>query len=654
MRQSLWLSGSILLISLATHSQMQAETPQYSKVLNRDYPDELLWGDTHLHTYLSNDANGMGNKSLTPDHAYRFAKGEPIRGYNGLAARLDRPLDFLVIADHAENMGVMAKLGQGNSYLESTEFGKTYSRRSRPLNLSERLASKSLEPYLELNRSIRDFDRDGFFFDLFAGRIVDDVYLQSVWHEVVDNAEEHNDPGVFTAFTGYEWTSRGRGKGYEGVRGNLHRVVIFKDGADKTKQTIPFSRHDSSAPEDLWSYLADYEKQTGGEVLAIPHNGNISVGEMFATTDYQGEPLSPFYAETRSRWEPLYEVTQIKGDGETHPLISTTDEFADYETWNSWDGNRSQNISPEEQTKRAEGAYARSALKRGLHYKATLGVNPFKFGMIGSTDAHTSMATADELNFWGKMSLSEPSPHRSICCESGPTEFLDNGNNFAASGYAAIWANENTRDAIFAAMKRRETYATTGPRMIVRFFGGWDFEQNDAYSPDFARVGYDKGVPMGSDLAHGPRGKAPSFLIRAVKDPKGANLDRVQVIKGWRAANGEIHEKLFNVALSDGRKDQGRSTKPVGNSVNLETASFLNSIGDPELVTVWSDPDFDPSQLAFYYVRVLEIPTPRWNSYDALFFDIRTHRELLKSQQERAYTSPIWYTPASIAKTTDN
>jgi len=368
-------------------------------------------------------------------------------------------------------------------------------------------------------------------------------------------------------------------------------------------------------------------------VLAIPHNGNLSSGMMFAPIDYDGNPITADYARTRSRWEPLYEVTQYKGDGEAHPILSPTDEFADYETWHvpGFFGKR-----PDDWAKQKRYEYARSALKLGLEQKAKLGVNPFKFGMIGATDSHTSFSTAREDNFWGKISFNEPSPYRAA-----------KSWHFAASGMAAVWATENTRSAIFAGMKRKEAYATTGPRMTVRFFGGWGYVSTDAAAHDFVGIGYRKGVPMGGDLTHGPADKAPTFLVRVVKDPDGANLDRVQIIKGWREKEGELHERVYDVALSDGRHaDSDDKVPPVGNTVDVENASYSNSIGDPELAVVWKDPDFDPAELAFYYARVIEIPTPRWTAYDAKHYGLKDlPRDVPMVTQERAYTSPIWYTP---------
>ena len=621
----------------------------YSPYVDHPHYTNLYWGDTHLHTNLSVDANGMGNRKRTPDDAYRFAKGEVIIAHNGMKTRLHRPLDFLVIADHAVNMGVMTRLAVKDSLLLKTAFGKSWYEKfmESPRDTGEVLTAESEDVFNEGYMSTVGTNAGSFIWDSWANLwsagftekaefIKDKSFRRSVWSEVAENADRHNAPGKFTAFSGYEWTPM-EPAGY-------HRVVIFKDEADKVKQVLPFAYHDGNDPERLWAYLSEYEKKTGGEAFAIPHNGNVTNGLMFPALDFNGMPLSAHYAKVRSRWEPLYEVTQIKGDGETQPVLSPDDEFADYETWNSLAGWTMEGVDTEGWEKRKQHEYARSALQLGLSQQAKLGINPFKFGMIGSTDSHTSFATADENNFWGKMSYLEPTKHRMLKTKNGT---LTRRYAQAASGYAAVWAEENTRESLFAAMKRKETYATTGPRMTVRFFGGWEYETDDAQKTDLAKIGYGKGVPMGGDLASAPKGKEPSFLIRAVKDPDGANLDRVQVIKGWHDRNGELHEKIYNVALSDGRHENRRgNVKPVGNTVDVKDASYVNSIGDPELAVVWTDPDFNENELAFYYVRVLEIPTPRWTAYDAKFFGVEDiPDEIPMVTQERAYTSPIWYVP---------
>lgn len=612
------LLGAMAALAASFYSVPCFAQEPYSPAARGSYPDTVYWGDTHVHTALSGDAFAMGTR-LMPDDAYRFAKGDTIRATGGEEVRLRRPLDFLMVADHAENLGVIPRIAAGHASVPVTEQSKRWAQIfAQLIPLRDVLNAENAEA----------FDR-GYKLVMSAKAswqgdyAIDEQFKRSVWNDVIANAERHNDPGKFTTFIGYEWSGRDSGR-------MIHRNVLFEGGRDETSQTLPYSRFDSDDPEDLWKHLEDYEDQTEGKVISIPHNGNLSGGTMFALRTFDGSPLTQDYAKTRSRWEPIFEVTQIKGDGEAHPLISPTDEFADYETWPARD-----KASPQlEERKRS--SYARSALNLGLDRQASLGTNPFKFGMIGSTDSHTALATADENSFWGKMGLNEPSPYRAI------TQAI-----FASTGYAAIWAEENTRASLFAAMKRREVYATTGPRITVRFFGGWGYAETDATSPALATIGYDRGVPMGGDLTSAPGDEAPSFLIRAVKDPDGANLDRVQVIKGWRDEAGETHEKIYNVALSDGREeDRNGNVEPVGSTVNISDASYTNSIGDPEFAVVWTDPDFDKDELAFYYVRVLEIPTPRWTAYDAKFYGLEDlPEEIPMVTQERAYTSPIWYTP---------
>ena len=632
----------VLALSAMTLSAFAEDS--YSPHVEGSHTTNVYWGDTHVHTALSSDAYIFGTR-LTPDDAYRFAKGQKIRAASGEEVRLRRPLDFLMVSDHAENMGVIARIAAGDEALLATEAGKrTAEALNYPVSLVEALNADTddlLNAFNAATLMAIKADQGPAKGLGHADYGIDEQLSRSVWKEVIENAERHNDPGRFTTFSGYEWT----------VAAGGHRNVIFADGPDLTRQVVPFSSFDSSDPEDLWAYLDDYAERTGGDAFAIPHNGNLSGNSMFALTTRQGKPLTETYARNRSRWEPLYEVTQIKGHGETHPLLAPNDEFADDEIFRwgitkSQPDSKKQGKGPDDEKGKAKSpvgprqipvySYARSALKLGLRQEAELGVNPFKFGMIGSTDSHTALATADQSNFWGKMPGNEPGRNRVVT-----------GWNYSAAGYAAVWALENTREALFAAMRRKEVYASTGPRMTVRFFGGWGYSADDAARPDLARVGYSKGVPMGGDLTEAPKGKAPSFLIRAVKDPDGANLDRVQVIKGWRDEHGELHERIYNVALSDGRTENPEGeVRAVGNTVDVRGATYANSIGDPELAVTWTDPDFNRAELAFYYLRVLEIPTPRWTAYDAKFYGLNDlPDEIPMVTQERAYTSPIWYTP---------
>ena len=600
----------LALISALVAGASAAEP--YSPPVRQDYPEHVLWGDTHLHTYLSADAYPLGTLT-TPDRAYRFAKGETVRATGGEEVRLRRPLDFLMVSDHAENLGVLPRLAAGNpGLLESEESPRILELLDARPPLPDVLRAKSLDEY-DAGAQAFGNAKQAMGVDFGIG----DDFIRDVWQGVIDAAEKHNDPGRFTTFVGYEYTSS-----------SLHRNVMFAGGPEHTSQARPFSSRDSKNPEDLWAYLESYRETTGSDVISIPHNSNLSRGNMFKTVTFEGNPLGSEYAKVRSSIEPIIEVTQIKGDSETYPSISPSDEFADHETWATFAKSQTETD--------ARQSYARSALKTGLALGAELGVNPYKFGMIGSTDSHTGLATADEDNFWGKMGSSEPSPYRARAQA-----------RYSSSGYAAVWATENTRDAIFAAIKRREVYATTGPRITLRFFGGWSYADDDVHSPNLAAIGYRKGVPMGGDLVQPAGTQSPSFLVSAVKDPDGANLDRVQIVKGWRDAEGQLHERVYDVVWSDARTIGEDGKLPaVGSTVDLDTASYLNSIGSHSLATAWTDPAFDPNEAAFYYVRVIQIPTPRWTTYDAKFFKLadiqQSPREII---QERAYSSPIWYTP---------
>ena len=611
----------LTLSSMAFAADTSNPTKSYSPYAGSDQPRNVYWGDTHLHTTYSPDAGLVGNVKLTPADAFRFARGEEVEAHNGMMAKLNRPLDFLVVSDHAEYMGIVPLIRDSDPQLMKNEWGKRWH------DMYKSGPKSAYEAALEIvTGSIATGEQ----------RIKDDKITRSVWNLQVSTADKYNNPGHFTAFIGYEWTTMPKGD-------NLHRVVIFKDGAEKAGQVVPFSAFDSEDPEDLWVYFENYEKKTGGKILALAHNGNVSNGLMFSDKTVDGNPLSKAYAKTRSRWEPLYEVTQMKGDGETHPYLSPNDEFADYETWDK--GNLDGTSAKEKWMLKYE--YARSALKLGLKHEKNLGVNPFKFGFIGSTDAHTALATAEEDNQWGKITLLEPGAHRvehDIIRSTVDPKLSTFGWDQAASGYAAVWAKENTREALFDAMMRKETYATTGPRMIVRFFGGWNYASDDVHRPNFADIGYAKGVPMGGDLKKAPKGKAATFMVSALKDPDGAHLDRVQIVKGWLDKNEELHEKVYDVALADGRKP-GAKASSIGSTVDVKNASYTNTIGDAQLAAVWTDPNFDSKQRAFYYVRVIEIPTPRWTAYDAKFYGVEMPENVKMVGQERAYTSPIWYTP---------
>ncbi len=621
-----WACLAVLVVpfALAGCSSDPASEEQYvtaHDVPLAEFPEQVYWGDLHLHTLYSFDSYNFGNKSLGPDEAYRFAKGEPIEAHTGEIARLSAPLDFLMISDHAEYTGVFLGIENGNPEIVETALGRAWA--------AMEAAGDTVGPMDEVVASLRE------------GRAERDppmAFKRTIWSELVEAAERHYQPGKFTTFAGYEWTAMPAG-------GNQHRVVVYKDGTDKTLQTIPFSAADGNNPSDLWRYLQSYEEATGGEAIAIAHNGNVSNGNMFGDIQIDGRPFDRAYVVARARWEPLYEMTQVKGDSEAHPLLSPTDEFADFETWDQT--NISMEERPEDGEERRKifaNEYAREALKQGLELQERLGTNPYQFGMIGSTDSHTGLATADDDNFWGKFVESEPGPERITSKMGG--RLWDNWR-LTSSGYIGVWARANTREELFAAFKRREVYATTGPRISLRFFGGWGFAKSDASVEQLATAGYARGVPMGSVLT-GDEG-APSFLIYALKDPNGAHLDRVQVIKGWRNASGELREKIYEVAFAGDRKVDPATGKipAIGSTVNLGNATYTNDIGEPQLSTLWTDPDFDASVPAFYYVRVIEIPTPRWTLYDAVRFGVKPPKEVPLVTQERAYSSPIWYQPSN-------
>jgi hypothetical protein len=593
---------------------------QYSPFAGREYPTRVYFGDTHLHTAVSVDAGTMC--TVGQEDAFKFARGDEVTTTHGLRVKLSRPLDFIVISDHAEMYGLMPQLIAGDPGILATEKGKRWHD-----ILVGGDDKEKFDTAMEIVASLQKKNPP----------IKSDDLVKQAWHRYTALADQYNAPGAFTALIGYEWTAIG---GF-----NLHRNVIFRDDARIANLTIPFSQFDSQNPEDLWKSLESFREKTGAAVLAIPHNGNLSNGRMFTVENFDGSPLNKEMAELRAKMEPLVEVTQIKGDGEAHPLLSPNDEFADYETWDrsNLDGTE---IKKDEML---EFEYAREALKTGLALEKRLGVNPYKFGMIGSSDSHTALATVEEDNFFGKHSAVEPGPHRwehTVIAAPDP-EYTVMGWQQAASGYAAVWAMENTREGIFDAMMRKETYATTGSRMTVRFFGGWHFSDADATAKFPATPGYRKGVPMGSDLPDAPSGAAaPTFLVAALKDPYSGNLDRIQIVKGWLDEDGNKQEKVYDVVWG-GDREPGEDGKlpPVGNTVDVKNAIWTNTIGAPDLRAVWRDPNFEPSQTAFYYARVIEIPTPRWTAYEAKRYGVTMDEKVPMSTTERAYTSPIWYTP---------
>ena len=627
---------SILLLTAMSLAALQAQAQTnipakpantkdgqpYSIPTAKTHPLRVYWGDAHLHTDFSFDAGLMGTK-LTPGDAFRFARGEEVVSTSGVPAKLRRPLDFLVVTDHSNYLGLPFAIKAGDPALLADPYGK------------------------KLYDGIKDGGEGGF--KLFADianslstnkSLIDtSALLKSTWAKSVAAADKYNEPGRFTAFIGFEWTSMPGGN-------NLHHNVIFRDSGEKALQVLPLTTFDSEDPEKLWAYLADYEKKTGGQAISIPHNSNLSGGLMFADKTLGGKPFDKAYAEARSKWEPVAEITQTKGDSETDPSVSPDDEFANFERWDKTNIAGTHENTPEDQPHN----YLRPALTRGLKFANELGANPYKYGLIGSSDNHTALSTVTPDNFFGALPHEEPSPTRllnkplSIASDRKP---LPPTSEMVSSGFAAVWATDNTREAIFDAIRRREVYASTGTRITVRLFAGWDFKTGDDRRSDFADYGYAHGVPMGGDLSGAHAGQKPTLVIQAAKDPDGANLDRVQVIKGWVDTKGQTHEKIFDVAWSGDRKPGADGKVPlVGNTVDTANATYSNSIGAPVLDTAWTDPTFSPAERAYYYVRVIEIPTPRWTTYDAKKFGVALPTNVPASIAQRAYTSPVWYAPS--------
>jgi hypothetical protein len=600
---------------------------QYSPNVGQTYPNRVYWGVAHVHTSYSFDA-GMFGTTLTPDDLFKVATGGEVVMDNGVRFKQDRPLDWVAITDHAEYMGISDQLRTGDPALLAIPRGKRWYDMSRA-GVQE-AARAGIEAVVSTQSGKPVFD---------ASKITG-----GAWAHATEAAEKWNQPGVFTTLHGFEWTSMPGGA-------NLHRTVIFRDGAERVNQVVPFSAFDSQDPAELWKYMDAYTKKTGGQVLAIPHNGNLSGGLMYTAETYDGKPMDRAYAESRASHEPLQEATQIKGDSETHPALSLNDEFANFERWDINFGK----LEPLDlkDKKLLEGSYVRSALKLGLELDAKLGANPYKSGLIGGNDAHIGVVTQREDNFFGELPNGLPSPDR----WKAPLGFIHNDPKQGvlisvwseqAAGLGGVWARENTREGIWDALKRKEVYATTGDRPIVRVFAGWDFAQADLERSDFAANGYDHGVPMGGDLPPASAGKAPVFMVHALRDPNGPNLDRIQIIKGWLGEDGKAQERIFDVAVSGGRKigPDGRCKTLVGSTVNVADASYTNTIGAPTLSAYWKDPAFDATQLAFYYVRVIQIPSPRWTAYDQKRYGIKMADNVPMTVTDRAYTSPIWYTPA--------
>ncbi len=620
-----WLGAVTLLLSACAGGAPEAgsgaagSTNTPAAAVDTARPTRVYFGDTHVHTGWSADA-GLDGAITGPEDAFRLARGDSVKSNTGRMVKLSRPFDWMVITDHSDGMGTINEIAAGNPEMVADSVVKRWSEALKSGD-EDRMNAAKVDVITRQSQK------------RLPATMVDPKWMVSAWEKTIAIADKYNEPGRFTAMIGYEWTVNAGGGD------NLHRNVIYRDDAAHARQMLPLTTFQTEDPEGLWKWMAEYEARTGGKLLAIPHNGNLSNGRMFEETRFDGSPLTREYAESRANWEPLFEITQMKGQSEAHPSLSPTDEFSRQDLW-----DRGNLIGVPKKPGMYRTEYWREALKSGLRLETSLGVNPFKYGANAATDTHTGLPTSDEDNFWGKFKTVEPSAERWNVVLIKPMVGWTQG----AAGKMGVWASANTRAAIWDAMKRKEVYGTSGSRMTVRFFGGFDFAAADGQTRDVAAVGYSKGVPMGGDLRTAPAGKSPTFLIAAMMDPASGNLDRIQIIKGWLDATGKTQEKIFDVAWGDAetRKPDAKGTLPaVGNTVDLKTATWQNSIGDPELSTVWTDPEFEPGLRAFYYARVIEIPTPRWTLYDVVRYKARMPRNVPMTFQERAYTSPIWYTP---------
>ena len=581
----------------------------------------VYFGQTHVHTSWSFDAYVFGNTITGPEEAYKYALGQPIKHPGGYMVQLKRPLDFQAVTDHAEYVGTVRLANDPGSAISK-------------LPIADKLKVHSKDDiqkvYLFLGASILKNQP--------IKELLDPQVAGSIWKDTVAIADKYYQPGKFTTFAAYEWTSTPNNS-------NMHRNVIFRD--TKKVPDVPFSSIDSDHPEDLWAWM-DAQRQTGNELLAISHNANLSDGIMFPLdVDSKGRPIDAAWAQDRMNNEPLSEITQLKGTSETHPSLSPNDEFSGFEILTYLLGGATR-------APKVHGSYIREAYENGLGMQDARGYNPYKFGVVGASDSHDTAVAYDASHFFGAHGLTDATPQARL--SGAETAGLTN-DQISVSGLGGVWAEENTRELIFAAMQRKETFGTSGTRIKVRLFGGWDFGPDVLKQKDWVKTGYANGVPMGGDLPP-PKGKAPTFIVWAVKDPDEANLDRIQIVKGW-TKSGQIFEKVYDVAWSGDRKlarapiqnvlygGNDMILPPVGNTVDIKTATYKNTIGAVELKTVWTDPDFDPSLHAFYYARVLQIPTPRWTTYDAKSLGVPPPSNVPATIQDRAWTSPIWYTPTA-------
>jgi hypothetical protein len=605
------LAAVMFMLPLLAQAESTGEPGRGGKKANR--LKNVYFGEQHLHSENSPDAFATGSRQKRED-AFRYGRGDEITlSTNGQKIKRQTPYDFVVLTDHAEYFGVMPKLIDPKNPLSKTALGKELSHPTVPPTSPDSAVNQILHSILT-STAMEEF--------------VSPEMLKSNWKEAVKVINKYNKPGKFTTLIAFEWTSIPGGR-------NMHRNVFFRD--DEGPE-IPFSSFDSIYPQDLWTYQ-EIQRNMGHENFSIPHNGNVSDGWMYSPNKFLGGPMDSRYAKRRMANEPLTEMIQTKGGSETHPVLSPNDEFADFELF--------PNLINVGQPSQIKHGFVRQALTDGLMLERSLGVNPFKYGIVSGADSHSGYSNNEESNFHGSHGGLEDSPKKRLNPE--PNASGDMPSRLGSAGTTAVWAEENTRASIFDAMKRKETYGTSGTLIRLRFFGGWDYSKNLVAEADFVKNAYATGVPMGGDLTKQPAGaKAPTFAIWALKDPESGNLDRVQIIKGYLGGRFDAQmEKVYDVALSDGRKADPKTGKvpPVGNTVDVKKATYTNDIGDTQLSAVWTDPDFDPSQAAVYYVRVLEIPTPRWTTYDSVRSGIPIPDGVPTTLQERAWSSPIWYTP---------
>ena len=575
----------------------------------------VYFGEQHLHTSASPDAFAVGTRG-TWDDAYNWALGKEVKlSTTGQKMKKSTPYDFVAITDHAEYFGVMPALIDPKDPLSKSDFAKKMQDPNAKMTDPDSAVSIILHSILT-STGMPEY--------------VAPKLLQDNWQKYIKVANKYNDPGKFTTLIAFEWTSIPNGR-------NMHRNVFFRDD---TGPKAPYSSFDSIHPEDLWTYL-EIQRNQGIETFAIPHNGNVSDGWMYSPNKFLGGPMDARYAKRQALNEPLTEIIQTKGSSDTHPLMSPNDEFANFELF--------QNMINVGQPSQVKYGYIRQGLVEGMILEEKLGANPFKMGIVSGADSHSAYSNNEEFNFHGSHGATDDTPQKRL--HPGMSPSGEPASVVGTAGATAVWADENTREAIFDAMKSKETYGTSGTLIRLRFFGGWDFPDGLTEDPDFVKKAYDTGVPMGQDMPAHPTkdlAKGPAFAVWALKDPESGNLDRIQIVKGFINKWGRTDEKIYDVALSDNRKADAKTgmVPPVGNTVDIKTATYTNDIGDTQLSAVWRDPDFAPTMRAVYYVRVLEIPTPRWSTYDAAKNNLPLPEDVPATIQERAWSSPIWYTPS--------